>query len=175
MSHYQPLYHHDHFNVSRYSTVLHGISLYEPHSHLLPLLANTFLFMSQQLLVGQGLLIIEASRSHWDTAHSVGLLWTSDQPDAETITWQHTTLTRDRLSCPRRDSNSQSYQTSGRRPTPETARPLGWTSRNCLLRRAELCILTGAGHCEQWSAQRTHKFDVLWHLIKSDFLFRVAA
>jgi len=39
--------------------------------------------MAQQPLVGQGLLIIEVSRSHSDTPHSVGLLWTSDQPDAE--------------------------------------------------------------------------------------------
>jgi hypothetical protein len=37
-------------------------------------------------LVGQGLLVIEASRSHPDTPHSVELLWTSDQPDAETST-----------------------------------------------------------------------------------------
>jgi len=29
----------------------------------------------------QGLLIIEAPRSHPDTPHSVGLLWTRDQPD----------------------------------------------------------------------------------------------
>jgi hypothetical protein len=36
--------------------------------------------MVQQPIVGQGLLIIEASRSHSDTPHSVGLLWTSDQP-----------------------------------------------------------------------------------------------
>ena len=42
--------------------------------------------MAQQPLVGQGLLIIEASRSHSDTSHSVGLLWTSDQPVAETST-----------------------------------------------------------------------------------------
>jgi hypothetical protein len=28
-----------------------------------------------------------------DTSHSVGLLWTSDQPDTETSTWQRTTLT----------------------------------------------------------------------------------
>jgi hypothetical protein len=56
--------------------------------------------MAQHPLVGQGLLIIEASRSHSDTPHSVGLLWTSDQPDAETSTWQHTTLTRDRHECP---------------------------------------------------------------------------
>jgi len=37
--------------------------------------------MAKQPLVGQGLLIIEVSRSH-----SVGLLWTSDQPDAEIST-----------------------------------------------------------------------------------------
>jgi hypothetical protein len=30
-----------------------------------------------------------------DTTHSVRLLWTSDQPDAETSTWKHTTLKRD--------------------------------------------------------------------------------
>jgi hypothetical protein len=44
--------------------------------------------------VGQRLLIIEASRSHSDTPHSVGLLWTSDQPDAGTSTWQHNTRKR---------------------------------------------------------------------------------
>jgi hypothetical protein len=40
--------------------------------------------MKQQVLVGQGLLKIEASRSHSDTPESVALLWTSDQTDAET-------------------------------------------------------------------------------------------
>ena len=34
--------------------------------------------------------------THNDTPHSVGLLWTSDQPDAGTSTWQHTILTRDK-------------------------------------------------------------------------------
>jgi hypothetical protein len=34
--------------------------------------------------VGQGFLIIESSQSHAYTPHSVGLLWTSDQPVAET-------------------------------------------------------------------------------------------
>jgi len=33
-------------------------------------------------LVGQDLFIIEASRSHSDTPHSVELLWKSDHPDA---------------------------------------------------------------------------------------------
>ena len=46
--------------------------------------------------------------SYLDIPHLVGLLWTSDQPDAETSTWQHTTLTRDRLPCTRRDSKPQS-------------------------------------------------------------------
>jgi len=40
--------------------------------------------MTQQPLVGQGLLIMEASLSHSDALHTVGLLWTSDQPDEET-------------------------------------------------------------------------------------------
>jgi hypothetical protein len=48
--------------------------------------------MAQQPLVGQGVLIIESSLSHSDTPHSVGLLWTDDQPDAKTSTSQHTTL-----------------------------------------------------------------------------------
>jgi len=68
--------------------------------------------------LGQGLLIFEASRWHSDTSQWVGLLWMSDRPDAETCTWRHTTLTRVKYSCPRRDS-------SGRKPTPYTAQPLG--------------------------------------------------
>jgi hypothetical protein len=50
-------------------------------------------------LHSQGLLIIEASRSHSDTPHSVRHLWTSDQPDAETSASQHATITRDRQPC----------------------------------------------------------------------------
>ena len=50
----------------------------------------SFFTMAQQPLVVQGLLIIKGSRSHSDTPHSVGLLWTSDQPDAETSTRQNT-------------------------------------------------------------------------------------
>jgi len=55
--------------------------------------------------VGQGLLIVEALWSHTNTPLLAGLLWTSDQPIAETSTWQHTTLTTDRHPCPRWDSN----------------------------------------------------------------------
>ena len=52
---------------------------------LLPLL--------QQPLAGHDLLNVEASRSH-----SVRLLWTSDQPDAETSNWLNTTLTIEKTS-----------------------------------------------------------------------------
>jgi hypothetical protein len=44
---------------------------------------QTIFSIAQYPLVGQGLVIIEASRSHTDTAHSVGFLWTNDQPAAE--------------------------------------------------------------------------------------------
>jgi len=33
--------------------------------------------------MGLGLLIVEASQSHAEAPQSVGLLWTSDRPDAE--------------------------------------------------------------------------------------------
>ena len=82
---------------------------------------NTFLFsffVAQLLLVGQGFLIIAASRSHSDTQHTTLLFWTSDKPGPETSTWQHTTPTRNRHSCPSRNSNLQSQQASGHRPTP---------------------------------------------------------
>jgi len=68
--------------------------------------------------------IIEASRSYSDTPLSGWLLWTSNRPFAEACTWQHTTLTRDRHPCPRRDPNPQSQQGRGGRPTPYITRPV---------------------------------------------------
>jgi len=52
---------------------------------------NYFYFFSmvQQPLVGQNLLINEAS-----SPHSLGLLWTNDTPDEETSTWQDKTFSR---------------------------------------------------------------------------------
>ena len=55
------------------------------------LILTTIYFVAQQPLLDQGL-IFEASRSHSDTWHSVGLLWTIDKPNAQTSTWKHTTL-----------------------------------------------------------------------------------
>jgi hypothetical protein len=68
--------------------------------------------MAQHLLVDQGFLIIEVWLSHSDKPHSVGLLWTSDQPDANNSTWQHSTPDRqtDRHLCPWRNSNPPSQQ-----------------------------------------------------------------
>jgi hypothetical protein len=65
--------------------------------------------MAQQPLVGQSLLIIEDAPSHSDTPHSVGLLWTSDQPDADIY------LTTHKI---RKNSNPQSQKPTGYRPTP---------------------------------------------------------
>ena len=45
-------------------------------------------------------LVAEVSRSHTETPHPVGLLWTRDRPVVETSTWQHTTFTADRPPCP---------------------------------------------------------------------------
>ena len=42
--------------------------------------------IAQQHLVGQGLLVIDASLSHLDTPHSVGIFWTTDRADTETST-----------------------------------------------------------------------------------------
>ena len=71
--------------------------------------------------------------TRYDTPHFVGLLWTSDQPVAETCTWQHTATTRGRHPCPRQNSNPLSKHASRRRPTPWTALPLvskGYGTRN---------------------------------------------
>jgi len=80
--------------------------------------------MEQQSVMGQGFLRIEVSRPHSDTPHSEGLLWTSDQTDAETSTWQHTTSATNRYPWSQWDSDPQSQQARGRRPTPKTARTL---------------------------------------------------
>jgi hypothetical protein len=84
---------------------------HRPQFFPLHVLINLFPCHGSTALLGLGL-FFEVPRSH-----SVGLLWTSDRPVAETSTWQHTILTRDKRSCPQRDSNLQSQQASGCRPT----------------------------------------------------------
>jgi len=65
--------------------------------------------------VSQSHLLIEASRSHSGTPHSVGILWTSDRSNADYLT-THNILKRQTF-IHRRDSNPQTEQASGRRPT----------------------------------------------------------
>jgi len=53
-----------------------------------------FQLISHNYLMGQGLVILDASRSHSDTPYSVGVLWTGDQTLQHTThnhTLQHTT------------------------------------------------------------------------------------
>ena len=64
----------------------------------------SFVVPTSVYLLTVGVLGYCCTWSHTQT-HSVGLLWTSDQPDAETSTWQHTTLTTDKHPCGWRDSN----------------------------------------------------------------------
>jgi hypothetical protein len=50
--------------------------------------------MARQPLLDQRRLPVEASRSHSDTQHWVGFLWTSDRFVAETSKWQYNTHMR---------------------------------------------------------------------------------
>jgi hypothetical protein len=59
-----------------------------------------------------------ASVQDQDGTESVEVLWTRNRHVADTSIWQHTTLTTDKHRFPGRDSNPQSQQASGRRPTP---------------------------------------------------------
>ena len=89
-------------SVTRHCNSCQLQSCTTPHTELLHLTSpwstsiwtnrRYFLFLFQQ---PPSLLIREVSRSHSDTPQSVGLLWTSDQPVAQTSTRQHTTLTTD--------------------------------------------------------------------------------
>jgi hypothetical protein len=87
------------------------------------------------------------------TPQSVGLLWTKDQPDAETSTWRHKHSQETDIHAPRWDSNPRSQPALGRRPTLQTARPLGsaflicallmirWTAKKITQHQALLTIL----------------------------------
>jgi hypothetical protein len=70
--------------------------------------------MAQQSVMGQGLLIIEASLSRSDTVLGSRPLdeWSAD---GEISTWQNTTFTRDKFIWPRLDSNPQSQRPHGHR------------------------------------------------------------
>jgi len=60
------------------------------HSYVITMPCIILIFfppMVWQPVVGHGLLNVEASRSHSETPHSLGLLWTRHQPDKLTSNW----------------------------------------------------------------------------------------
>ena len=75
--------------------ICHFHSVWERESKTI-YLARPFFLRRNSPLWAEGLLIVKASRSHSVTPYSVGLLWTSDQPDSGRCTWQHTALRRER-------------------------------------------------------------------------------
>jgi hypothetical protein len=78
--------------------------------------------------VGHGCRLPKLHDHTQDTPHSIGLLWMSDQRDAETSTHQHTTLIGDSHPCPRWDSNPQCQQADGcRRPRGQWDRHSNFT------------------------------------------------
>jgi hypothetical protein len=125
-----------HFCRSRFGTYINlavGIYIYVAECTHIPVAVGTCICVTigTQISVAVSAYICEAVRRPTctykylcgnffppDTLHSVGLLWASDKSDAETSTWQHTTLTRDRHPCSRRCSSPCSPEASGRRLTP---------------------------------------------------------
>jgi len=71
-----------------------------------------------------------------ESQHSVGLFWTIYYPTKRPLP-DNTQHTHNRqTNMPLQDSNPHSQQVSGRRPTSQTARPLGsapWLSSVCLI------------------------------------------
>jgi len=66
------------------SVASQAVPYFSTLSHDFP---KKFYFHGATALVAHGRLVIEASWSNSDAPHSVGLLWTSDQPNANTSTW----------------------------------------------------------------------------------------
>jgi len=105
----------------------------------------SFFVTTKLPLLVQDLLTNDASRSH-----SVGLLWTSDQPDAEIFVWQHTTFTS--IHAPGRIRTPQSQHARGHKSTPYIAWP---PDRHAIhiYKQMELMLLhgtqkgPGSGHC----------------------------
>ena len=83
-----------------------------------------FSFMARQPPVCLGLPIFEVSRSHLDTTNSVGLLWKSDWPVAETSTLkhQHSQETRYKYPCPGGIRNRHRSKRAAARPRLRTLR-----------------------------------------------------
>jgi len=84
------------------------------------------------------------THTHADTPHSVGILWMRDRPVAETPPYTTHNIHK-RHPCTSWDSNPQSQQPRGRRPTSWAARPPG------LVRFAK------SKTCKMWRGTATHR------------------
>ena len=75
--------------------------------------------MARQPLEGQGLVIVESSRSHSDIQHSVRLLWASDRPDAELCHYRHSNFGTSLLVTWKAEVGVSKNKTGLPAPTPE--------------------------------------------------------
>ena len=74
--------------------------------------------------------LYEAARSHsLDTPHSVGFLWSSDQPEADRLPDNTQHFTRDKYSCP---GGIRTYNSSKRAAAESRHRPRGHWDRQLL-------------------------------------------
>ena len=97
-------------------------------------------FIGMIIVVDLGVLNFQVSRTHSGTPQSVRLFWTSDQPDAETSTWQHTTLRRDRLLCP---AGIRTRNLSKRTAPDLRLRKRGhWNRQTCFFRNSNFAVYT---------------------------------
>ena len=88
-----------------------------PHTEKLRLGSDTilgwfYIFYVSTTLVGPGILILQVSKSHSDTPHSVGFLRKCDRPFADNCGWLHRTLVTDKYPCLRRNSNPKPQETN---------------------------------------------------------------
>jgi hypothetical protein len=111
--------------------------------------------MARHPLGGLGLLIVRdfAITHSFDTPHSVGLLWTSDQPVEETSTWPQTTHTRDKYPCP---GWIRTHNPSKRAAIDPRLRPRGHCDRHA--KRSSYLKLHWAdcGYLSRWKSLYSH-------------------
>ena len=96
------------------------------HRHNICLVSSP---VANQSLGGQDLLVNAASWTDSDMPQSVGLLWTSNQSDTGTSTWQRTTLTGERRPRP---SGIRTRNSSKRAAADPCLRPRGHWDRSCV-------------------------------------------
>ena len=110
-----------------------------------PLSVPSYFFHGSTALVGLRLLTVEVSRSQSDTPQSVGLLWTRDQPVAETSTWQHKTFTETDIHAVggirTRDSIQRAAADPRLRPRGQRNRPQFQLPLDASKRHISLCVV----------------------------------